>query len=200
VRAGHCFHGPYGILKLVTSGRGHMKIAIFVGSLRRDSVNKKLARNLELAVPDDVNVVYVDIQQPLFNADNEQEMPQSVQQMKAIVEEADGVLFVTPEYNRSMPGVLKNAIDWVSRPDNSFRDKPAGITGATYGSLGTLAAQISLFPVLHHLGMRVMTRPELYFNFAGDKLDSGGKVVDDYHEQLQGYMDAFIRHIHHCKH
>ncbi len=109
------------------------KIAVLVGSLRDGSMNKMLAKNLEALAPEGTEFEYADLNLPLFNEDIEPNFPQEAQAAKDVVERADGVLFVTPEYNRGVPGVLKNAIDWLSRPwgQNSFAGKPAGIVGAT---------------------------------------------------------------------
>ncbi len=171
------------------------KIAVFVGSLRKDSLNKKLAQNLESFAPDGVKFEYVNLEQPLFNGDVEADLPKSVRAMKAMVEGADAVLFVTPEYNRSIPGVLKNAIDWSTRPNNSFIGKPVAIAGATNGALGTAVAQSNLRHIVSHLGMYLMGQPELYFNFASQKLDERGVVTDENREKLNSYIDHFVEHI-----
>ncbi len=175
------------------------KIAVFVGSLRKDSLNKKLAQNLESFIPDGVEFEYVNLDQPLFNGDIEADLPDSVRAMKATVEGADAVLFVTPEYNRSIPGVLKNAIDWTTRPTNSFKGKPVAIAGATDGALGTAVAQSNLRHIVSHLGMYLMGQPELYFNFASKKLDEQGIVTDENKEKLDSYINHFVEHINKLK-
>lgn len=174
-----------------------MKIAVFVGSLRKDSLNKKLALNLEGLAPDEVEFVYINLDQPLFNQDLEQTLPQSVRDMKQMVDEADGILFVTPEYNRGVPGVLKNAIDWASRPYNSFKGKPVGIVGATTGSLGTAVAQSSLRQIVGYLNMHLMGQPEVYFHFAEQKFDENGDAVADSKNRLQQYINAYVEHVRH---
>ena len=121
-------------------------------------------------------------------------MPDSVRAMKSTVEAADAVLFVTPEYNRSIPGVLKNAIDWTTRPTNSFKGKPAAIAGATNGALGTAVAQSGLRHIVSYLGMHLMGQPELYFNFASKKLDEQGVVTDENKEKLDSYINHFVEH------
>lgn len=172
-------------------------IAVFVGSLRADSLNKKLAQNLEKSVPKDVRFEYVDLNLPLFNSDMEGEFPVAAQAAKAIVAKADGVLIVTPEYNRSVPGVLKNSIDWISRPwgDNSFDGKPVALAGASGGPIGTAVAQSDLRHIAGYLNMRLLGQPELYFNFANDKFDSDGKVVTEYQEQVQKFILSFVNYI-----
>jgi len=173
-----------------------VKIAVFVGSLRKDSLNKKLALNLEALAPEEAQFVYVDINLPLLNQDLESSLPQSVRNMKEIVEASDGVLFVTPEYNRGVPGVLKNAIDWASRPYNSFKGKPVGIVGATTGSLGTAVAQSSLRQIVGYLNMHLMGQPEVYFHFAEQKFDDNGDVAIDSRDRLQKYINAYVEHVH----
>lgn len=173
------------------------KIAVIVGSLRRDSLNKKLADNLVALAPKGVEFTYVDINLPLFNADHEYDMDKSVRKAKDIVEASDGVLIVTPEYNRSIPGVLKNAIDWLSRPwgENSFDGKAMGIAGASGGAVGTAVGQAALRVVAGFLNVRLMGQPELYFNFAENKLDENAQVVGEYRESLQTYIDTFVKFV-----
>ncbi len=173
------------------------EIAVFVGSLRADSLNKKLAKNLEKLTPKGVRFNYVDLNLPLYNNDLEIEFPDAVKALKTVVANSDGILIVTPEYNRSIPGVLKNAIDWVSRPygDNSFDGKPLALAGATSGPIGTAVAQSDLRHIAGYLNMRLLGQPELYFNFADKKLDANGEIVDEYRDQLQNFIDNFIAYI-----
>jgi chromate reductase, NAD(P)H dehydrogenase (quinone) len=174
------------------------QIAVFVGSLRADSLNKKLANNLETLAPAGTEFVYVDISTlPLFSQETETDFPASATAMKDIVEAADGVLFATPEYNRSIPGVLKNAIDWASRPwgSNSFNGKPAGIVGASVGPLGTAPAQAHLKDILVYLGTKLMGQPEVYFSNSTDLFDQDGTVVEGSREFLQNYITTFVAHI-----
>ncbi|MBB2955066.1 chromate reductase [Bifidobacterium commune] len=173
-----------------------VKIAVFVGSLRRESVNKSLAKNVERLSPEDVEFDYIDMDLPLYNQDLDGDLPSSVTEMKRKVEAADGVLFVTPEYNRSFSGVMKNAIDWASRPwgENSFSGKPAAIVGASMGALGTTQAQQALRNVALFLDMRLMGQPELYFN-AVTGLDENGKVVEGSEDFLRRFAEAFAKHV-----
>lgn len=170
-------------------------IAVFVGSLQKSSWNKKLAKNLEALLPEGVTFQYVDINLPLFNQDLEADYPASAQAVKDAVEAADGVLFVTPEYNRSIPGVLKNAIDWVSRPwgTNSFAGKPLGIVGASIGPIGTAVAQSDLRHIAGFLGTKLMGQPELYVGNAASQFDEQGVIIDSTKEHLQTYITAFCQ-------
>lgn len=170
-----------------------VKIAVFVGSLQNDSLNKKLAQNLERIAPDGTEFDYVAIGSlPLFNQDLENEFPAEAKKVKDQIEAADGVLFVTPEYNRSIPGVLKNAIDWASRPwgHNSFDGKPVGIVGATIGPVGTAVAQSDLRHIAGYLNTKLMGQPELYLASAGNKFDAEGQITPESHELLKTYIDA----------
>lgn len=173
-----------------------MKIAVLVGSLRSDSINKNLAQNLEKLAAGKAEFIYPSLEVPLFSQDLEAELPASVIELKQAVESADGVLIVTPEYNRSFPGVLKNAIDWASRPygANSFQGKPAGIVGASPGQTGATQAQAQLRNVLIYLDTQLMGQPELYIS-APQAFDDGGGVREESKEFLQNYIDSFIEHI-----
>ncbi|MDB5183673.1 MAG: NADPH-dependent reductase [Candidatus Saccharibacteria bacterium] len=171
------------------------EIAVFVGSLRSGSLNNKLAHNLEKLAPEGVRFNYVDLNLPLYNADVEEaNYPESAQKAKDIVAASDGVLIVTPEYNRSVPGVLKNTMDWISRPHgtNSFDGKPLALAGASGGPIGTAVAQSDLRHIAGYLNMRLLGQPELYFNLANDKFDENGQVVDEYKGRLENYMQSFV--------
>lgn len=172
-------------------------LAVFVGSLRADSLNKKLAQNLERLAPDDVRFDYVDLNLPLYNTDLEENFPEAAQTVKDKVGAADGILIITPEYNRSVPGVLKNAMDWASRPygDNAFDGKPLAITGASGGPIGTAVAQSDLRHIAGYLNMRLLGQPELYFNFAGQKFNDDGTVVDEYEDQLKTFIRNLVDYI-----
>jgi chromate reductase len=173
-----------------------MKIAVFVGSLQKDSHNKKVAKTLESLLPEGVEFAYVDINLPLFNQDLEADYPAAAQAAKDIVTSADGVLFVTPEYNRSVPGVLKNAIDWVSRPygQSAFDGKPAGSIGASIGPVGTAVAQSDLRRIALFLNMKMMGQPEVYIaNTMGMTFNEDGTLPDErWRKNLQAYGEAFV--------
>lgn len=173
-------------------------IAVLVGSLRQDSWNKRLARALERLAPEGTVFHYIDIAMPLFNQDREAEYPVEAQQARDIITESDGVLIVTPEYNRSVPGVLKNAIDWISRPGGrgALKDKPLGIVGATDGPIGTAMAQYDLKRIMMRIGSDVMTRPEVYFTPAPELVDETGNVADErWRGTLAAYMKALVDYI-----
>jgi chromate reductase len=170
------------------------RIAVIVGSLRKDSINKNLAKNLEQLAPEGVTFDYIDINLPLFNQDLEADYPAEAKAAKDIVEAADGVLFVTPEYNRSTPGVLKNAIDWISRPwgSNSFAGKPVGVVGASIGPVGTAIAQSDMRHILAFLETKQMGQPEVYVANASDVFDEAGKLTDErWVKNVQNYIDTF---------
>ncbi|RBP99494.1 NADPH-dependent FMN reductase [Bifidobacterium xylocopae] len=171
-------------------------IAVFVGSLRKESFNRKLARSIENLLPAGVNFEYADMDLPLYNQDLDGDFPAKATALKELVERADGILFVTPEYNRSFSGVLKNAIDWASRPwgQSSFAGKPAAIVGASIGALGATQAQAALRNVLLFLDMKVMGQPEVYFN-AATGFDGQGNLADSSVDFLRGFAEAFVRHV-----
>lgn len=172
------------------------KIAVFVGSLRKDSINRMLARNLEKLAPEGVEFAYADIDLPLYNQDLESDYPQKATALKQLVESADGVLIVTPEYNRSFPGVLKNAIDWASRPwgSNSFNNKPVGLVGTSAGPLGAAQAQSHLRNVLYFLNTKLLGQPEMYVN-SSTTFDENGDVVEASREYLTRYIETFVAHV-----
>ena len=131
---------------------------------------------------------------PLFNQDLEPTPPAAVTRLKGEIEAADGVLIVTPEYNRSIPGVLKNAIDWASRPygKNSFNLKPTAALGASGGAVGTAAAQQHLRSILAYLHVALMGQPEGYIVFKPNMIDANGNFTDEGTRKfMQGYVDAF---------
>jgi len=169
------------------------------GSLRRDSYNLMLLRAAAEAMPAGVSV---DIQSirgiPLYDADEEAEqgVPASVQQLKDRIAAADGLLIVTPEYNNAMPGVMKNAIDWLSRPPADiprvFRSLPTGIIGATPGLGGTILSQASWLPVLRVLGVLPWFEGRVIISGAGKVFDDAGRIVDaGSAERLRVYVEGF---------
>jgi len=173
------------------------KIAVIVGSLQKNSFNKKLARAIEERAPQGVEFTYVDINLPLFNQDVEAaEYPARATEMKQLVEASDGVLFVTPEYNRALPGVMKNTIDWLSRPwgTNSFAGKPAGIVGASPVSTGSAFAQGDLRRIAAFLEMKQLGQPEVYMVADGTTFDEDGKLTDErWSKNLTAYAEAFVK-------
>jgi chromate reductase len=167
--------------------RGVIKILAFAGSLRKDSYNKALVETAKELAPENVEIEVFDLAPiPLFNQDLEQEMPKAVKEFKSKIKGADAILIATPEYNRSIPGVLKNAIDWASRPsaDNSFNDKPVAVFGATGGGLiGTSAAQLHMRQIFSFLNMHPVEKPQVYITGASEKIE-GGRVVDEQTREL----------------
>lgn len=171
------------------------KIAVFVGSLRKESFNGHLAKALESHAPEGVEFRYADIDVPLFNEDVEKNgHPEKARALKELVETSDGVLFVTPEYNRSVPGVLKNAIDWASRPygTNSFKGKPTGIVGASLNVAGSAVGQAHLRGIASFLEMKQLGQPEVYMVVGGDTFNEDGTLKDErWGKNLEAYMARF---------
>ncbi|WP_298574653.1 NAD(P)H-dependent oxidoreductase [uncultured Luteimonas sp.] len=171
-----------------------LTIAVIVGSLRKDSFNAKLADALARLAPADVEFRRLRIDDlPLYNQDDDDSPPAPVTRLKEGIRQADGLLFVTPEYNRSIPGVLKNALDHASRPygDSAFPDKPAGIIGVSIGAIGTAAAQQHLRTILAYLDMPTLGQPEAFLK-ADDVLDDNGGIAEGSRKFLQGWMDAYL--------
>jgi chromate reductase len=172
-----------------------LKIAVLVGSLRRESINKKLAHALEKLAEGKLTFDYVDIGDlPLFNQDHEREYPAAAVKMKEQIASADGVLFATPEYNRSIPGVLKNAIDIASRPygTSAFAGKPGAVIGTSAGAMGTALAQQHLRNICAYLDLHLLDQPEAFVQFKeGLVADDGSITVDSTREFLQKFVDRF---------
>ena len=157
----------------------HYHIAVIVGSLRKESWNRKLANAVALLAPAEFSFKEAEIGDlPLYNQDDDALQAAAAKRLKQEIEAAQGVLFVTPEYNRSIPGLLKNAIDHASRPrgQNSWDGKPAGIIGASVGSLGTALAQEHLRNILAHIGMPTLAQPEVFIQVKEGLFDESGKI------------------------
>ncbi|UUP16346.1 NADPH-dependent FMN reductase [Nitratireductor thuwali] len=169
------------------------KIAVLVGSNRKESVNLKFARALEKLAAGRLAFDYLDLSVlPMYNDDHMDPFPETARSMKSRIEAADGVLLVTPEYNRSVPPLLKNAIDWASRPygKNSWVAKPAAIVGASPGVIGTAAAQIHLRSIMVGLGTVLMGRPEVYLHMKPGLIDDRNNITDPETEAfLRGFID-----------
>ena len=172
------------------------KLAVFVGSLRKDSFNRQLARALERLGGDRLEFDYVDIGAlPFYDQDFDGDYPAAGKALTEQVRGADAVLFVTPEYNRSIPGVLKNAIDLASRPygDSAFAGLPAAVIGTSPGAIGTAMAQQHLRNVLSYLDLAVLPQPEAYIQFKDGLVDGEGKVTkQDTREFLEDFLDRFV--------
>ena len=170
-------------------------IAVLVGSLRKDSFNKQLAAALTKLAPPEFEFRTSRIDDlPLYNQDDDAHQAEPVLRLKSEIREADGLLFVTPEYNRSIPGVLKNAIDHASRPygQSAFAGKAAGVIGISIGAIGTALAQQHLRNVLAYLDVAVMGQPEAFLHakdgfFAGD-----GSIGEASREFVHGWMDKYV--------
>ena len=172
------------------------RVAVLVGSLRKDSFNQRLARAVEALAPKNFSFAHIAIGDlPLYNQDHDASPSERVKRHKSEIEAADALLFVTPEYNRSMPGVLKNAIDIASRPygKNSFKGKPAGVLGASVGAIGTALAQQHLRNVLAYLDVPTLGQPEAFFQLSDALIDANGQLArDDTRKFLQTWVDAFV--------
>ena len=172
-----------------------IKVAVIVGSLRKESINKKLALAVSGMFADRFELLRVDISDlPLYNQDFDADFPASGVRFKQQVEAADALLFVTPEYNRSIPGVLKNAIDLGSRPSgsNSFAGKPAAIIGTSPGARGSALAQQHLRNVLVGLDVLAMAQPEVTVQFQEGLIDAEGHIDNERTQKfLQRFVDAY---------
>ena len=178
-------------------------LAVIVGSLRKESMNKQLADNLARLGKDLFSCNFVNLGDvPMLNQDLEADLPAGVVRLKQSITDADAVLLVTPEYNRSIPPLMKNAIDWGSRPygQNSWSGKPLAIAGLAPGNVGTAAAQAHLRSIITILGVKLMTQPEIYLTNTGGFFDSAGRIASaDTEEFLAGFMRKFADWVEKCK-
>ena len=174
-----------------------LSIAVLVGSLRAESYNRRLAEALvRLPAASEHSFTFADIAAlPLYDQDQDADQPPAAKALKALVSGSDGVLFVTPEYNRSIPGVLKNAIDHGSRPygESCWAGKPAGVIGTSPGKIGTALAQQHLRGVLAYLDMPVLDQPEAYVQWTDDLLTGEGTVAEGSAAFLNDWMAAFLK-------
>jgi chromate reductase len=171
------------------------KIAVIVGSLRKDSFNRKLANAIVKLAPSEFTFQQVQINDlPLYNQDDDMNQAESVKRLKNEIKDAQGILFVTPEYNRSIPGVLKNAIDNASRPygQNAWAGKPAGVLGASIGVIGTAMAQQHLRNVLAFLDVPTLAQPEAFIHAKDGLFDEFGNIGIDSKQFLQNWMDRYV--------
>jgi len=177
-----------------------IKLTGFSGSLRKGSFNAALLRAAASSMPDGSNLTIGTIQGiPLYNADEEEAsgIPPAVDALKEAIAEGEGLLIVTPEYNNSMPGVLKNAVDWLSRPPADiariFKDRPVAVMGATPGGFGTILSQGAWLPVLYSLGMRHWSGGRLLVSRAHTLIDANGDLADDaIKAQVTKFMAGFV--------
>ncbi len=171
------------------------QIAVIVGSLRKDSFNRKLANSIVMLAPSIFSFKQVKIDDlPLYNQDDDANQAESVKRMKTEIQGANGILFVTAEYNRSIPGVLKNAIDHGSRPygQNAWAGKPAGVLGASIGATGTALAQQHLRNVLSYLNVPTLGQPEAFIHVKDGLFDEAGNIGADSKTFLQNWMDQYV--------
>jgi chromate reductase len=172
------------------------------GSLRKASYNRAALRAAQQLAPEGAEIEIFDLEGiPAFSQDAEGEPPAKVTELKEKVRAADAILFVTPEYNYSIPGVLKNAIDWGSRPygDSAWEDKPVAVMGASVGIFGTARAQYHLRQVFVFLNMHAVNRPEVMIGKAAERFDEQGNLTDETTKKLIGQLlknlDAWTRQL-----
>lgn len=171
------------------------QIAVLVGSLRKDSFNRQLATAIAKLAPSEFTFKQVEIGDlPLYNQDDDGAPAESVKRLKGDITAAQGLLFVTPEYNRSIPGVLKNAIDHASRPygQSVWAGKPAGVLGASIGAVGTALAQQHLRNILAYLDVPTMGQPEAFIHAKDGLFDGSGNIGPDSKEFLQTWMNTYV--------
>ncbi len=172
-----------------------MSITIFtmIGGICRQSVNHKLFNHFKNYGQIEFDLFDIDTL-PYYSQDLETELPVAVAEFKKRISAADGVLVITPEYNRSMPGVLKNALDWGSRPygNNNWSGKPAAIMGASIGPIGTFGAQQHLRNVMSYLNLHLMSQPEFYLNYTANS-DDKGRLNQATLDIVDAFLKAFVQ-------
>ena len=172
------------------------RIAVVIGSLRKDSFNRKLALALAHLAPPEFRFEHLEIGDlPLYNQDDDARQSAPVKRLKGEIAAAQGLLFITPEYNRSLPGVLKNAIDQASRPygQSAWNGKPAGVIGVSVGAIGTALAQQHLRNVLAYLNVPTLGQPEAFIQNRDDLFDDKGHVGNEATKKfLQAWMDQYV--------
>lgn len=174
---------------------GQYQIAVIVGSLRKESINHKLATAIMKLAPTTFAFNFLSIGDlPLYNQDLDGAQPESVQRLKSEIKQAQGLIFVTPEYNRSIPGVLKNALDHGSRPygQNAWAGKPTGVIGASIGSIGSALAQQHLRNVLAYLDAPTMGQPEAFIHVKDGFFDDSGNISAASKEFVQKWVDSYV--------
>ncbi|MFV0282135.1 MAG: NADPH-dependent FMN reductase [Rhodoblastus sp.] len=170
-------------------------IAVIVGSLRKDSFNRQLAHALARRAPKNFELQLVEIGDlPLYDQDDDARQSHAVRHLKEQISAADGVIFVTPEYNRSFPGVLKNAIDHASRPygQSAWVGKPAGVIGVSIGAIGSAIAQQHLRVVLAYLDMPTLGQPEAFIQMKEGLFDADGDIGPQSRAFIQGWVDRYV--------
>lgn len=171
------------------------QIAVVVGSLRRDSLNRQFAHALVKLVPPEFSFKFVEIGDlPLYNQDDDGSPAESVKRLKGEISAAQGLLFFTPEYNRSIPGVLKNALDHASRPygQSVWKGKPAGVIGVSIGAIGTALAQQHLRNILAYLDVPTLGAPEAFIQAKDGLIDANGNIGEASKQFVQGWVDQYV--------
>jgi chromate reductase, NAD(P)H dehydrogenase (quinone) len=172
------------------------QVGVVVGSLRRESINRRLAEAIVKLGPQDFAFKFLRIDDlPLYNQDDDSKPAESVKRLKSEIKASQGIIFVTPEYNRSMPGVLKNAIDHASRPygQSAWEGKPAGVMGASIGAISTAIAQQHLRNSLAYLDMPALGQPEVFIQVRDGFFGPKGEIASaDTKKFLQGWMDKYV--------
>ncbi len=172
------------------------KVGTIVGSIASASINRKLAKALAKLAPDGLELTEIPFRDlPIYSYDFDADYPASARAFKQAIADADAILFVTPEYNRSIPGGLKNAIDWASRPSgkNAFNRKPTAVIGTSPGKIGTAIAQRELHSILDYCDSPQLTAPEPYIQFTKDMIDDEGTVND---ESTKKFLARFMTEFH----
>lgn len=168
------------------------------GSLRKDSYNTRLLHEAIQVAPEGMEIEMYDIHSlPLYNQDLEDSFPIEAKNLKDAIELADGIIFVTPEHNRSIPAALKNVIDWGTRPSgkNSFLNKTTFVMGASSGLIGTAVAQIHLKQIMLHLGAKVIGKPEFHLSNVQEKFNEAGELTDEKtKEYLRKALEAVVNY------
>ena len=175
---------------------GAIKVAVLVGSLRKESFNRRLALAVERLSPAELSFEHIRIDNlPLYSQDFDSDYPAVCQQLKQQIKAADALLFVTPEYNRSIPGALKNALDIAGRPygTNSLAGKPGAVLGASIGATGTALAQQHLRNVLAYLDVPTLGQPEMFIKHDPAAINEKGEIVNDGTRKfLQSFVDRYV--------
>lgn len=170
-------------------------IAVIVGSLRQESFNRKLANAMIKMAPDDATFTKIEIGDlPLYNQDDDANQPDTVKRLKGEILASHGIIFITPEYNRSISGVLKNAIDHASRPygQSAWAGKPAGVLGVSVGAIGTALAQQHLRNILAYLDMPTLGQPEVFIHAKFSLFDAEGNISEESRDFIQSWMNQYI--------
>ena len=174
---------------------GQYKIAVVIGSLRRGSFNRQLANAIRTLAPAEFSFQQLEIGDlPLYNQDDDDDQAVPVKRLKSEITAAHGIIFVTPEYNRSVPGVLKNALDNASRPygQSAWAGKPAGVIGASIGPISTAVAQLHLRTILAYLDMPTLGQPEAYLQVKDGFFDDAGNIANaETRKFLHSWMDKY---------